>query len=515
MAIFKWNGLGSENILMRLSILSRYLAYIASAAIPALVAFFLVRHYFDTSLYSFSPVWNDEIDYWHEILSFSQNGFSIGYYTIEEIPSPLSEFTHFGTHGPFFPILYGGIARITGWLPSSGPLFNLCFISAAIVIFLSLIRANLYTALLATAAFVSFLPIQFYIPSTMQEPLHYAIAILLAGLFHRYQTDEGRPRWLLAAIPAMLTIASLIRPTWSILFIPYLFLTFSANSHKSKALLLISGALISGIFLFAFALYSAPYPDSFVSGLLAILSSSSADAFKHFASHLASNLEGYFSLHDPFVAEKSLRIQFVVAAIFGTIIHSGFRKFNNYRFESLIHICNLLIPFAFVIALYDVGDWRDYRVMAPHILFSWALFSARKKTLPCMIMLAISLLTIPAFSGTYKQLHTGHFQKDAQSATMVREDFPSIIRYRKDVSPWGNSILVDISSLQPFLVGLPAGIGINAVIDWNRIRYPLKSEFVLIEPEIYSQISYKVRLRPIVSGNHGTLYLNLDSPGIN
>ena len=498
---------------MKLSILIRYLAYITAAAIPEIVAVFLVRYYFSANIFSFMPVWNDEIDYWHEILSFSKNGFSIGYYTIEEIPTPLSSVTNFGTHGPFFPMLYGSVAKITGWFPSSGPLFHLFFLSIAITIFLSLIRANLYTVLLAIITFVLFWPIQLYIPTTMQEPVHFAIAIVLASLFHRLMTDEQRPRWLLVTIPAMLTIASLLRPTWGILFIPYLFLTFRADSQKSKILLLIFGTVIFGIFLSAYTLYSAPYPDNFVSNLLVVLNASFAEAFKYFVSHFASNLAGYFSLHNPFVVEKSLRIQFIVAATFGTFIYFRFQSSNNYQFESAIHICNLLVPFAFVIALYDVGDWRDYRVMAPHVLFSLALFLAQKKSLPCIFILVISLFTIPSFSETYKQFHMEHFQKDAQNAYRVRENLFPIIRYRRDVSPWGNSLLIDMSSLQPFLVDLPAGIGINAVIDWNRIRYPLKSAYVFIEPEVYQQISSKVRFRPIAYSTHGTLYLNLDSPG--
>ena len=500
---------------MKLSILIRYLAYITAAAIPAIVAVFLVRYYFSANIFSFMPVWNDEIDYWHEILSFSKNGFSIGYYTIEEIPPPLSPLTNFGTHGPFFPMLYGSVAKIAGWFPSSGPLFHLFFLSIAITIFLSLIRANLYTVLLTTIAFVSFLPIQLYIPTTMQEPLHFAIAIVLAGLFHRYMSDEGRSRWLLVAIPAMLTMASLIRPTWSALFIPYLFLTFRADSQKSKKLLLMSGTVILGVFFLAYTLFSAPHPDLVIHGFLAVFNSSPAEAFVYITKIIGSNLASFFSLQNPFEVETSLRIQFIAAAIIGMILYFKYRKSYNDQFESVIHICNLFVPFVLVVTLHNVGGWRDYRFIGPHVLLSVALFVAQKKMLPCMIMTAISLLTIPSFSTIYKELHEDHFQSEIRKSQLIQANFPALLHYRRYVSPWGNSLLLDVNSFQPFLVNLPAGIGINAVMDWNRIQYPLKSEFVLIQPEIYSQISYKVRFRPIASGNHGTLYLNLDSPGLN
>jgi hypothetical protein len=500
---------------MKSLIIPRYLAYVSSGVVPAIVAIFFVQHYFGASIFSFIPVWSDEIEYWHEILSFSHNGFSIGYYTIEENLPPLSSVTHFGTHGPFFPMLYGSIAKITGWLPYSGPLFNLFFLSIAITIFLSLIRANLYSVLLTTITFVSFWPIQLYLPSTMQEPLHFAIAILLAGLFHRYMTDEGRPRWLLVTIPVMLTMVSLVKPTWSVLFIPYLFITFRANLQKSKRTLLITGTVILGTFLFAYKLYSAPFPSSFVSSFLIVLSSSPTEAFKYFVNHLASNLAVYLSLQNTFVTEYLLRIQFIAAAIFGIIIYFRFQKSDNHQLESVLHISNLLIPFALIIAFYDVGDWRDYRILAPHVLFSLALFLAQKKMLPCMTMLAISILTIPSFSEIYWKFHQDHFQNEMQKLQLNRANLSALLHYRKDVSPWGNSLLMDVKLIQPFLVNLPAGFGINTVMDWNRIQYPLKSEYVLIQQEIYSQISNKVRFRPIVSSDNRTLYLNLDSPGLN
>lgn len=499
---------------MKFTVLLRYLTYITSAAIPALFAAFLVRHYFGTSIVSFTPVWNDEIDYWHQILSYAQNGFAIGYYTVEEIPSPLSSVTGFGTHGPFFPILYGSVAKVTGWFPYSGPLFHMLFLSIAIFIFLALIRASLSTVLLATITLVLFLPIQMYFPSTMQEPLHYAFAIVLAGQFYRYMTDEVRSRWLLFSIPALLIIASLLRPTWSVLFIPYLFLTISAASQKSKALLLASGTVILGVFLFAYTLYSAPYPDLFIQNFFAAFNSSPAEGFNYFIGHFVSNLAGYFSLKDPFEVEKILRIQYIAAVIFVTINYFNLKKPGRYPFETLMHFCNLLIPLALVISLYYVDGWLDYRLIAPHVLFSIAFFSAQNKTLPCLTMLAISLLATPAFSETYKQFHSDHFQAAARDARLLPEQFSPFIKYRKDVTPWGNSLLIDMDSLQPYLVGLPAGIGINTVLDWNHINYPLKSAYVLIEPEIYAQISYKVRLRPIANSMHGTLYLNLDSPGL-
>lgn len=493
-----------------------YLSYIASAITPAIFAIFLVQNYFHTSILSFVPIWNDEIDYWHEILSFAKNGFSIGYYTIEEIPSPLSSATHFGTHGPLFPMLYGSVAKFAGWIPSSGPLFNLCFLSIAITIFLLLIRANLYTTLLATIIFASFVPIQIYLPSTMQEPVHFTIAMVLAGQFYRYMADEKRSEWLLISIPILITIASLLRPTWSVLFTPYLLLTFKKHS-KEKVRVWITGAVTFGIFLYGFTLCSAPYPDNFANNLLVTFNSSPTDAVKNFASHFTSNLVSYLSLQNPFSVENSLRLQLIVLAVFGAIIYPRLQKTEDIRFESTVHTCNLIAPLAIVISLYDIGDWRDFRVMAPHILFSLSLLLAQRTTFRISLFLwaiffTISLFSISSFTENYKKFHGDHFLNRDRNIVLFQDEIFSVLKYKKDASPWGNSLLMDIDSLQATCISIPAGIGINIVSDWKRIRYPLKSAYIFIQPKIYMEISDKVHLQPIASSARGFLYLNLDSP---
>ena len=51
----------------------------------------------------------------------------------------------------------------------------------------------------------------------MQEPFHYAVAILLAGIFYRVLLHEDAvPHRLLAAALVMIVGAALVRPTWAV-----------------------------------------------------------------------------------------------------------------------------------------------------------------------------------------------------------------------------------------------------------------------------------------------------------
>src|SRR5260221_6993261 len=70
------------------------------------------------------PSWNDDVNYWNDIACFTRAGFGAGYCVVDERPAP-AKWSHFGPHGPVFPLLYGLPARVVGWHPTSGPFFNL------------------------------------------------------------------------------------------------------------------------------------------------------------------------------------------------------------------------------------------------------------------------------------------------------------------------------------------------------------------------------------------------------
>src|SRR5205085_5830546 len=83
---------------------------------------------------SFTPVWSDEIFNWHQILTFKLAGFQGGYYTINEAAAAAT-FTHFYTYGPWFTMIYGAIAHVTGWERITFILFNMAFVTLALVVF--------------------------------------------------------------------------------------------------------------------------------------------------------------------------------------------------------------------------------------------------------------------------------------------------------------------------------------------------------------------------------------------
>jgi hypothetical protein len=66
-------------------------------------------------------------------------------------------------------------------------------------------------------------------------------------------------------------------------------------------------------------------------------------------------------------------------------------------------------------------------------------------------------------------------------------------------------------TLQPPLVGLPHGIGISFVLDWEDLPIPPRSRYLLLREEDEPQVVPRVRLTRLAETSLGVLYRN-DEP---
>ena len=67
------------------------------------------------------------------------------------------------------------------------------------------------------------------------------------------------------------------------------------------------------------------------------------------------------------------------------------------RAERRTHILNLGLIVLLVVMLYDVGGWRDYRIVAPHLLLSLLLLAACGRTRVVAVAVLAGLLVTPSF----------------------------------------------------------------------------------------------------------------------
>lgn len=493
-------------------------------AFPGLASIALVAYFFNVPLSAFTPSVNDEINYWHEILSFATHGFNSGYYTVEELTAAAS-FTPFGCHGPVYNMLYGTAAKLAGWNFASPPIFNIVLITASLVFLLALTKPDKSRLFLISAVIMTFWPILLYIPSVFQETFHFSCAIVLAAMvFHLYKKNEtSSPALAIQGLLLLvLSIASLVRPTWSLLF-PVILLGYRhKRTNMSTIIALTVGCVLTIIFHATYIWFSAPFPVGFAHNMILLGRTSISQATNYIASHFFTNLERMLFLKGDFVLETFQRWQAAALAItaFGILITrriktrlTGKTELSHEEDDYLFHIMNLGPVLLITLLLYELADLKDFRVIAPHILISlllMALMGRRRLTLALVGSYIVLGFSFPVL---YRYIHYKHFVYEANKndPTDFRQQI-NAVSFNLNASRWDNSILIDVSDYRFFLTGLPAGIGINFVMDWTYLNSPIKSRYILIQPHLYNKVKNKANLKLISSGKFGNLYLNRGMP---
>lgn len=492
---------------------------------PGIATVALVTYFFNVPLSAFTPSVNDEINYWHEILSFATHGFNSGYYTVEELPAAAS-FTPFGCHGPFYNILYGTAAKFAGWDYASPPYYNLVLITASLVIFFVLTRPDQSRIFLTGAVIVTFWPILLYIPSVFQETLHFSFAIILAALFFRlYSKNENIPptRTIKILLLLVLSIASLVRPTWSLLF-PALLLGYRHKRTSSiTAIAIACGSCLTLMFHVIYIWFSAPFPVGFAHNMILLGRSSLSKAISFTSAHFVSNLERLLFLKGDFILETFQRWQaatIILASMALCFIYKRANRQININSNQLcsaddylFHIMNLGPVLFVTLLLYELVDLKDFRVIAPHMLVSLLLMALNRRTRLTLVFVASYVALGFSFPAIYRYIHYKHFvyKENANDPVEFKKQITSI-SFNKNTSRWDNSMLIDVSDYRFFLTALPAGIGINFVMDWNLLHSPVKSRYILIQPHLYDTIKHKANLTLVSSGKFGNLYINSPMP---
>ena len=364
--------------------------------LPALSLTGLASVYLGRSLANFHPVTSDAIMYWHQIRTFAAVGFSGGYYTVGEEAAAAS-FTHFYAWGPWFIALYGLIGKAVGWSLWSPMLFDVAAVTLALLGAVLLIRPNSRQLVLVLLVLLTYWPLHLYLPRGMQEPFHYAVAIMLAGIFYRLLVhEEAVPHRLLAAALVTILGAGLVRPTWAVLLLPLVTIVVEKRPHSRTPRgsrfhrvfrywpLLTACGVVAGIFLLS-RYVAAPYPNRVMSDVQLLLSSPIDGVQRLLAVTTAQGMTYLWpDVENPLWT--LLRYQALGIVLWMTVL--AFRRPGHdaeqgalgrqpwRRAERLTHILNLGLIVLLVLMLWRVGEEGDYRVVAPHLLLSLLLLAA-------------------------------------------------------------------------------------------------------------------------------------------
>ena len=497
--------------------------------LPALSLTGMASVYLGQRLADFHPVASDAIMYWHQIKTFVAVSFSGGYYTLGEEAAAAS-FTHFYAWGPWYIALYGLIGKAVGWNLWSPMLFDAAAVTLALLGGLLLIRPNPRQLVLVLLVLLTYWPLHLFLPRAMQEPIHYAVAILLAGIFYRLVVQEGAvPHRLLGAALVMIVGAALMRPTWALLLLPLVTIVVEKRPHVRATRgsrfrqvfcgwpFLTACAVIAGIFLLS-RYVAAPYPNRLVSDVDLLLKSP-IDGLQNLVA--VSTAKGMTYLWPDVENPLWLLLRYQVLGIILWMTVLAFRRRGNdagqgapgrppwRRAERLTHILNLGLIVLLVLMLWEVGWWMDYRVVAPHLLLSLLLLAACGRGRVVAVMVLAGLLVTPSFLADYKEMARRQFTDERARIDAFAAQTAGTLVYQPQGDPWCNTILLpQRTAFHPESLAIPAGIGISFDFDIAS-RTELKSRYVMIDDESREGMTDAFDLQFASATAIGDLYRNV------
>ncbi len=440
----------------------------------------------------FTTLWNDETIYWNEAAVFRRAGFDGGYVTINEKPA-VASFSRFGPHGPAFAVLYGSIGRMTGWQSYSPYLIHLLLIPLCAGCWLWVVRRHrqAWAAALLVAAFW---PLLFYLPTSMQDPLHFGIALLFAALV---ESKLAAP-WRVGLSVALMVLACVTRPTWA-LAIPALMWGRSPGTWRR----ILSVPLMAAVFVVSFVVVTraaAPYPlTSWITAAVADPASGVIELLRAFGRGVAAFVVPYENWR-----VTLLRIELVAGVIVAALLWRGA---GAHRWRLEFAALMMLPVLAAMFPAGDVASGREFHILAPHLLAALAVVAGadgRWASVPALVNLALLPTTLPG----YVDEHDGRFAGTA-AIRQFAEAVESRVAFDDNAaSGWDNTVLMHADLLQPPLQGLPHGVAISFVLDWEDQPMPPRSRYLLLSERDEAQVRLRLPLLKIADTPLGTLYRN-------
>jgi hypothetical protein len=491
---------------------------LALVLLPGLLTLLFLRLTLGATPFDCCPAVNDEIAFWLEIATFREAGFNGGYHTSNEQMAQ-ARFCHFDPRGPAYPVLYGFVARVLGWRYWSGPMFHLLFLAAATLTWLGACRPDRRQIAIGILLVGTFWPCLLLLPSTMQEGLHFAIAFLLAAEFELWMFRSKASFGGYVAVAATIALAALVRLTWAFVLLPWF--VFAAHKLTIRGRLATgSAAVVLGFGLFLVTRWlNAPHASAdgigFVAWLFKQFETDPKQALALFCDHAAWNL-GNFVLFRTGGALEMLQRYTLLALLVVIPVglwrnRHGDAASEDARQRWAFAALNIAPLTAAVILIYDVGDWRDFRVLAPHLLLV-LLVLARGVTGRWVVGLScVYLLFTPAFLGEYAAVHRPRVHWDRNLVATFEKEIHEVVQFDPARPAWDNTILVTGNLVTYPLVAVPPGMGVNAILKWSSLDHAPRSRYLLMSEQDTRILARQMRLRPLARTRLGIVSLNVDS----
>jgi hypothetical protein len=399
-----------------------------------------------------------------------------------------------------FPAFHGAVAWAFGWRPYSAFLVNIAIVSLAAFAWVRATPAG--TSAPALLVLATFWPLLLYLPTNMQEPTHFAIAFLVALAIDR---NDGGSRMTHVWTAILLIVAALIRPSWILMVLPLAWRRARRRGAPAIAALLALTLGAAAAAWTAFDFVAAPSPQNSRT-LTRAWVESPGDALAAFTEIASRNVRQYvaWSEEPPQIVLRYF-IAFFVAILAVRCLSGRPRSSTDGR--ALETALLAIVPVLLLVVLAgEVESWRDFRVLAPHLLVALLVLVAHGQWERWLW--AATLVLLPVYYDGFEAFHRDRFTTSADGIAAIHDATATTMPYVAGAPPWANTVTVHSDLLQFPLLGLPRGIGLSYVFDWSNLATPVRSRYLLLRPSDEEQLRSRVRLTPIGSTPLGTLYRN-------
>lgn len=484
---------------------------VAIAILPVVVVSMLLWVFMGVTIFDYVPARHpDEVSYWHQAASLRAVGFESGYYNVDENPASLT-LSPYGGWGFVVPMAF---APFTATFYSH-VLLNCVLVIVALFIFdLSVpTKPRDHIALALTA--ILFVPWLIYLPTNMLEASQYALAVVLATLFYPLLRGEQR-RWQWWLLLGLLVAASFLRVTWLFLLWPALLLRSSQWSWRmaiTQTVVFI--ALLLPIMAMTMVI-AAPFP-SFLTDLTDTATISFMAAMGMLLGYALQNLQQFLQPEDYFhVTVQRLQIVvLLVGSVIGVVQYLG-RKQHRQWVIPLFNLYNLGIILLILLLFYGFEAWRDFRVLAPHLLLTLLLLIAFARWRLLTVVNGLMLASLPVIllmyaAGWYLPNYSPRID---ELLVQWDERIDAVIQYDPVVpTAWCNTLLRSVEERNHTYISLVTdpGIGLSRIFR-PQLLNPVQSRYLLLSSADYAVLSQHTTLQHAltIDDNLG-LYINLDA----
>jgi hypothetical protein len=314
-----------------------------------------------------------------------------------------------------------------------------------------------------------------------------------------------------------------------VFFVPVCLLALPIQTRRGKLAAVVSGIALAGGAAVITRLIAAPYPYTY-SAIFASLPSDPVESLRLALGLMSANFAMIGTGHPLEIHLRSLVFLLtglLALAVLYQMIHTksaepaaAGSKFPapplSVKSELLLHLYQLVAIFGLALLLYDFFDWRDFRVLAPHLLFTLSLALLLRRRWLFGFTIAMMIPVLPAALETFSQWSAEHFQADHQAQFVEwQAKWQTTATYQPDAaSPWCNTVLLTLPYMYyntAIALAVDAGMGLSIVLNGADQAFPPKSRYLLLDDEFFVRHQDRLNVTRLTDAPGGALYLNHES----